>query len=186
MTDPLHISATEHGVVRLFRVEAEADDLPALLTPSLPGETADHGTPIQAALGAKVLDVSKVEAFDVARLGDMGLPNYLTEGLGIPAEAMRADQAMLQTVTGCIAVVPSSAFKGVAQHLTPRAPLSLLGRYEEERPNMIFAAIPTDSARGGVGDTPSAPTPPMGRALTLTLAALAVVMGLGLLLWALL
>lgn len=142
MTERFEIKAHEHGVVRLFAVDLPAAEVDGFATPG-----AD-GWPLRDALGADTLDPDEIEVFPVSDLTGLGLPGYMIEGLGIAEADVAEDRARLDALKGHVAVVRSRAFGGVAQEITPRAPLRWIGTYVEERAPVQFSPLPDEAARG--------------------------------------
>ncbi|MEX1236004.1 MAG: hypothetical protein WEB56_13560 [Roseovarius sp.] len=140
MSDKIEITATETGVVRVFAVDIPADQIAAF--------TARNGRwPLREALGAEALDADYVEVFDASDLASVGLPGYLADGHAIPEDQLEPMRARLMAQEGTLMVVTSRAFQGTAQTLTPRAPLSLIGTFQEADDPITFGALPDASAR---------------------------------------
>ena len=119
MTDPLHKTAHEHGMTRVFVAEADPDAPEAPMT----GEDAAR------LLGTEV-DVAKIEVVPSGSLAGMGLAGYLVDGYGAAADAVSPDRERLDDLHGQIVLVPSSATPGEA-HFTPAPPLRFVGLYGE-------------------------------------------------------
>jgi hypothetical protein len=175
MSDKIEIKATEAGVVRVFAVDIPADHIAAF--------TARNGTwPLAEALGADTLDPAQVEVFDASDLTGVGLPGYLADGHAIPEEQLEPLRGQLMAQKGVLMILPSRAFQGVAQTLTPRAPVSLIATLREEADTVTFAALPDASARNPVEtpqeDAPDKKTPSdaamSGRVATVVLLVLAL------------
>jgi hypothetical protein len=140
MSDKIEIKASETGVVRVFAVDIPADQIGAF--------TSRNGRwPLREALGAEALDAAHVEVFDAADLAGVGLPGYLADGHAIPDDQITPMRAQLMAREGTLMVVTSRAFQGTAQTLTPRAPLSLIGTFQEPHDPITFGALPDASAR---------------------------------------
>lgn len=169
MSERIDIKSSEQGVLRVFAVDLEGEALAAF--------TRRNGDwPVQKALGAKTLTPERVEIFPVSDLEGVGLSGYLEDGQGVAPGELDGLRGQLDAVTGTVMVLPSSAFAGSAQTLTPRAPLRLIATLNEERPPVRFDPLPSEAAMGIV--TPPvepAPAGPTRRALTLlALIALAI------------
>lgn len=150
MTETIHVKSGEQGVVRVLAVDLPPDGIAAF--------TRRNGRwPLREALGALYLDAGKIEVFDVADLGGLGLAGYLQEGAGIPADQIAPLRARLDALTGAVLVVPSSAFGGTDQVLTLRAPLRLIATLTEARDPVTFRPLPDESARP-TPEPPAAPT----------------------------
>lgn len=154
MTGTVEIPAGETGVVRVFAID-------------LPGPEADafakDPAALAHALGVAGIDADHVDVFAVSTLAGFGLPTFLTEGHGVPAEALAADAATLGALTGHVAVVSSRAFGGRAQTLTIAPPLRLVGSYSEERSTLSFGTLPSGGAEGVLSGPPVAAPPPPPR-----------------------
>ena len=171
MTQTLSIPAGERGTVRLFAVELPPEEAPAF--------AADPGA-VARALGAPDLDPTRVEVFPVSRIAAIGLPAYLAEGHGIPPDALAADRETLAALEGHVVIVAAGAFGPEARVLQVAPPLSLVGQWQEDLPEIRFGDLPSESARGSLGAPPaprSAPRAGPGRAqlLTILILILAVV-----------
>lgn len=181
MTETIHIRASEQGVVRVFAVDLPADGIAAF--------TRRNGSwPLREALGAQHLDAGRIDVFDVADLDGVGLTGYLQEGAGIPADQIAPLRARLDGLSGTVLVVPTSAFGGTEQTLTPRAPLRLVATLTESRDPVTFRPLPDQSARATEPEPPAAPArkAPSDAAMSGRVAMIAlVVLGLlvGLMVW---
>ena len=119
--DPMQVSSSEHGVVRIFTTELDPEGAAAI--------TAGN---VERLLGEKVLlDASKVEVFPAKVLADMGLTAYLAEGHGIAEAGLEGKRAALDALTGLIIVIPSSAFAGSEVTLAPNDALRFVGAFRE-------------------------------------------------------
>ena len=145
MSDRFEIKPTERGLIRLFTVDLPQTGLKAFAEPGREGDD-DHPSPLQQALGAQSLDMELVELFPVSNLEGVGLPGYMIEGLGIAEADVEQDRARLEAIKGPVLIVLSSAFGGVAQTLTPKAPLRWVGTYAEERAPVAFQPLPSEGA----------------------------------------
>jgi hypothetical protein len=134
MTDPLHKTAHEHGMTRVFVAEADPDAPPAPLT-------NDDAARL---LGTDV-DVAKIEVVPSGSLEGMGLAGYLVDGYGAAADAVAPDRQRLDDLHGQIVLVPSSATPGEAQ-FAPKDPLRFVGLYGEPAaaPHEVMAPAATD------------------------------------------
>lgn len=177
MSETIKIPSSERGVVRVFSVDLEAGALHAFAD-------EEDGEALAAALGAERFDRSKAEIFAVSDLSGLGLSSYLEEGQGVAPAELAGLRARLDAITGTVLVVPSSAFEGEAQTLTPRAPLRHVATLNEERPDMRVQPLPSEAAIGS-GSPGGAPLPPhrnaVSRLVAYALIAAAVVIGLAIL-----
>lgn len=174
MSERIAIKATEQGVVRVFAVDLPDDALKAF--------NARNGTwPLRDALGADTLDIAHIEVFPVSDLKGVGLAGYLDQGLGIPDDQIEGMRPQLAALTGAVLILRSAAFGGVAQDLTPRAPLRLIATFSEADAPISFAPLPADGAQGHLAQV-SKPRPSnaamSGRIATIALLALFALVGL--------
>lgn len=175
----MQVSSSEHGLVRLFAVDLPPEEMDTFR------EARVDGWPLLDALGATTLDLDHVELFDVADLEELGLSGYMVDGLGIAPKDVDEDAARLCNVTGWVLMLRSAAFDGVAQDLSPRAPLKWIGTYAEEGAPVRFTPLPDASAKGaplGGEATVTAPRRSPYRTVLLALLVLPIVVAvLGLL-----
>ena len=114
-----------------------------------PGELQrDKASLAAKLLGDPDLDPAFIELFDVADLSGLGLPGYLTEGLGVPDVALATDRARLEALQDPVLILLSKALHGRAVVLTPDPRLTLVGTYAEARPPVHFEPLPTAAAEG--------------------------------------
>jgi hypothetical protein len=171
MTETLTIPPGERGTIRVFAIDLPPEEAQAF---------AADPTAVPRALGAPDLDPGHVDVFPLARIAALGLPAFLAEGHGIPADALAADAAKLGALEGYIAVIGANAFGPAARTLTVRPPLRLVGTYRENIPQVSFNPLPAGSATGVVSGPAAKPVPTPGgssltRILTILLLVLAVV-----------
>lgn len=157
------IPAHDRVGVRLFAAALTPDDL-----------GRDKARLAAELLGDPDLDPAFIEVFDLADLADVGLSDYLTEGLGVPEAAVTPDRARLDAMTGPVLILLSRALHGRALTLRPDPRLSLIGTWAEDRPPVHFEPLPSATARGTLSpDPPADATPPRpGTAFRLLGAAL--------------
>lgn len=154
---PLHIAATEHGHIHLFDLALADTAAKSFLQP--PFGSNGQGWLLQSALGATALDPVLVEAFPVADLDEIGLAGYLTEGLGVAEAQVEADAKRLAQITDYVVILRSKAFKGTAQDLTVKAPLTYIASYTEEAAPLTLEKLTSDSAKGIISGPEAAPAP---------------------------
>lgn len=152
MNDDLHVSATEFRAVRVFALDMTPAEFKAM-APDL----------LAPLLQTTNFDPTKAEIVERRTLGDLGISGYLRDGYGIPPEALQDDIERLDADGGLFAVIPTSAFQGVAQKLTPRPPLHFVGFYNERpsRPHEVTA--PADVAPVPPATPKAAPNAPAPR-----------------------
>jgi hypothetical protein len=168
MTQTLTIPPGERGTVRVFAVDLPPEEAQAF---------AADPTAVPRALGAPDLDPGDVDVFPVSRIAALGLPAFLAEGHGIPADALAADAAKLDALDGHIAVVAAGALGSAGRTLTLAPPLRLVGTYRESIPAVSFNPLPSESATGVLGSPASKPVPtPGGSSLTRTLTILLLIL----------
>jgi hypothetical protein len=151
--NPKTVTATERGLIRIYGIDLPADEIQ--LFADSPQSGGHDPWPLCAALGAAAdLNEESIEIIDVEALGEIGLAGYLTLGNGVTAADVAPYSDLLAGVQGHVAIVFSSAFKGVAQTLSPAPPLRFIAAFREEGAPVTFAALPDDSAKGTLSDAP--------------------------------
>lgn len=166
MTDKMQIKANEHGLIRLFAVDIPPEDPPAFNAQSA------IGWPLQNALGAAQLNADFVECFDVSDLEELGLAGYMAQGLGIAEQDIAEARVQIDAIKGPVVIVLSKAFDGIAQDLSPKAPLKWIGTFQEDSPEVQFKPIASAAAKGSLSDT--APPKKTNPHLTLLAAIVAL------------
>ena len=169
MTETIVIPRGERGTVRVLAVDLPPEEAHAF--------AADPAA-VDRALGTPGLDPEYVDVFPIARLDALGLPAYLSEGLGIPTSELAADTGKLEALEGHVAVISSRAFGADGRSITVAPPLRLVGTYREERQPVSFGELPAGGA-DGILEGPKAP-PPVRRgrntqALTILILILAII-----------
>lgn len=138
----MNITATEHGVVRLFAIET----------------ARNFGYPeLTKALGVTSLAEDHVDLITLEDLDELGLEGYLTLGMGIPARDVGAMGTQLKALKGDVALIRSAAFQGKATTLKPNAPLRWIATFGETPLDITSTPIKTASAQGHI--TPPPPNP---------------------------
>jgi hypothetical protein len=172
MTTTLTIPPGDRGTVRLFAVDLPSDEAAAF---------ADDPGAIARALGAPDLDPGHVDVFPVSRVSALGLRAFLSEGHGIPPEALVADAAQIDALGGHVVVASSGAFGPEERSLHVGPPLRLVGAWREDLAPVTFNTLPSGGAEGVLGGQ-AAPPPPapgsgggMRRVLTVLLLILAII-----------
>jgi len=148
MTEKIGIKPTEHGVVRVFTVDLPEDEIDSF-------NRRNGNWPLQRALGAETLDSDHVELFAVSDLAGLGLSGYLEEGHGVAEETLSDLRGRLDALTGHVLTVPSRAFGGQGQTLTPTHPLRLVATLDERAEPVSFAPLPSEGAKGTTGGKPA-------------------------------
>ena len=141
----MQISATEHGVVRLFAIdlpvqEAREFDVDALA----------------AVLGGIALDAEHVDLINLDDLDEMGLDGYLIHGIGVTKSEVVQLRPQNKALKGHVALIRSAAFGGMAATLTPRKPIRWIATFGEVPLDLTAKPLTSVSAKGTI----SGPTPP--------------------------
>lgn len=135
--DPFTVLSTERGVLRVFSGDLlEEGDVTPETAHVMLGQGLD-------------LDPEKIDVFPPTALQPIGMAEYLSEGHGIPQQEL--DSESLDALRGLVIVVPSSAFRGRAAHLTLGEGMRLVGAYHEPR-----GAPPRSMAEPGPLEPPTA------------------------------
>lgn len=136
--DPHTIEATEHGAVRVFAADLEAEGAAAI--------TAHN---VQNLLGKDVsLDPRKVEVFPAKVIAPLGLATYLSDGYGVEENDLKGKRAALDALTDLIVLIPSSAFGGTTQRLDPNPALKFIGIFHEPKATHPVQMAQSLSAEG--------------------------------------
>tara|TARA_R110002049_G_scaffold29972_2_gene102024 strand:- start:109482 stop:110015 length:534 start_codon:yes stop_codon:yes gene_type:complete len=171
---PIAVPAHEIGKIRIFSLSLSDDEARAL---------SDDAMAQAEALGVMRVDASQIEVFPVSDLDSFGLIGYLREGNDVMPEQVERDRAKLAALEGWVMIVYSAAFPTRPQSLQPVSALTLIGSYDENRPETPTAPITAEAARpysGTAGNTPA--TPPRG-APGRAMVILGLIVLSGLLLW---
>lgn len=174
----MQVSSSERGLVRLFAVDLPGEEIENFRSAKINSDGELSEWPLEDALGFSFLDEDFIELFDVSDLEDLGLTGYMVEGLGISQKDVDEDAARLSAQKGWVLVVLSAAFDGVAQTLSPKAPLRWIGTYKEDGAPVYFEPLPDASAKGAAptgGEMPPAPSSNPHMTLLLALVALPLV-----------
>jgi hypothetical protein len=133
MTLATQVTTSEAEVIRVYSV-------------ALPEDETITTKDVAEALGVADLDDEYVDIFPVAALDEYGLKGYMTEGLGIPADALTDYAEAIAAAKGTIVVVLSKAFQGRAETLKNGHPLRLIGAFTERKSETIDVDLSTPSA----------------------------------------
>ncbi len=186
MTTNISIPQLESGVIRVFALSM-SDEQAKALRDGAGSDTA--ASALNAALGARNLDMQHIEVFAVADLSDMSLMEYLLEGPGADPAILEKDRGKLAALEGWVMVVYSSAFGGIAQDITPAPTLTLIGAYPQEGVDWSDGVdLRTASARPNqeIPDDQPAKKRPSDAAMSGRIATLALLVAfgvVGLMLW---
>lgn len=174
MSRTVQIPSDARGHVVVLALDVPDRDRAAFL--DMPKSGPDRHWPLRAAVGADFLTDEGIEAFPASDLTGLGLPDYLVQGLGIEPADLERDRAALLDAE-FVVLLNGSAFGNVAQTLTIKPPLRLIGHYAEPRPAFAPDPLPHASAEGSMASPMRhAETPPRGPVLTIVLASLAVIL----------
>jgi hypothetical protein len=169
----LDINAAPHRSVWVFAIDLplEAiDDFGHETT----GDTNTSSWPLGDALGVTPYpEQDGVEIFDLGTLKDYGFSRYLSEANGLELEG---DTAMLDALTGHVALVFDTALSSNQTQFAPQAPLKLIGRYAPDMDIAPMTDLESDSAQGQLpeGRPPMSPARISGMVATAVLLFLAV------------
>lgn len=154
MSETFQVSANERGVIRLFTINLSSDQVADFYEP----RSDDSPTRMNAALGVTYLDSNFVEIFPVSDLTGLGLAGYMVEGLGVADADIMPMRSRLNSISGHVLILPSTAFGGFEATLRPTSPLKWIGTFVEEGAPIKFEPLPSDSASGTTdGQTIKAP-----------------------------
>ncbi|MFO6465803.1 hypothetical protein ACK8OR_15525 [Jannaschia sp. KMU-145] len=111
--------------------------------------------PLETALGASV-DATYAEVFAIDDIAPMTLRDYLAQAHDIPADALSADAARLDALSGDVVVLAPRAVDGVAT-LTPRPELTHIGSYSTAQADDTPVTLPPAAREPRIA-TPGAAT----------------------------
>ncbi|WP_085307807.1 hypothetical protein [Planktotalea arctica] len=160
MSDKMNISATEHGIVRLFTIET--------------AQAFDHAG-LAKALGVDAINEKHADIITIDDLDELGLEGYLTLGMGIPAQEVAAMRVQLALLKGDVAVIRSAAFNGKATTLAPQEPLRWIASFGEVPLDTASTPIKTASAQGHITGKAPPPRPSNNKVLLWILGAFALI-----------
>lgn len=160
MSLQMNITATEHGIVRLFSIET--------------AQSFDHND-LAKALGIDTLDPDHTDLITIDDLDELGLEGYLALGMGIAADEIEAMRPQIGALKGNVALIRSAAFGGKATILSPQAPLRWIASFGEVPLDTTATQIKTASAQGTISGPVPVQRPSNNRVLLWILAAFAVI-----------
>ncbi len=88
--------------------------------------------PLAQMLGVDLLDRNQIELIQAEDFAEYGILHYLHDGHGFPMETLLPDEAELAALHGPVLLVFRAALPAGLGQIAPKAPLHLLGRYDEE------------------------------------------------------
>lgn len=179
MSDRIEIPPGGGAAVHVFGLDLGGEAAAAFVRKPVTENGA--GWPLRVALGADHLDPAHIEHFPASDLAGVGLPGYLTEGMGLDAGEVEAARDRLEAVTGDVVILRPAAFGGKAQVLTPEAPLTHAGSFDPDRPATTMERLHSPSAEGQILTGAYAPPAPGSRMLKWMAALAAAVIVIGLL-----
>lgn len=155
----MDITATEHGVVRLFAIET--------------AQVFDHRD-LARALGVDSIDENHADIITISDLDELGLEGYLALGMGVAPEEIEAMRPQISALKNDVALVRSAAFKGEATQLRTQNPLRWIASFGEVPLDTTSKPIETDSAEGIITGPPPEIRPTNVKVLLWVLAAFAL------------
>lgn len=171
----------DRETVHLFAVDLDEDALWPFVTP----DPETGAWPLRTAMGVDVLDESQVEAAVIEDLVGIGLVGFLTEGIGVDADLIAPDRALIADLTGSVVIIRGAAFDGAHVPLHPRLPLRHVGSWHLTPAPSTMVPLTAETAKGVL----SAPAPDAParrtRAGWWILAATVALLAIGLLIGAL-
>lgn len=165
MTDRIEIPANAQGRIDLFALNLDDADVPAFMIRTEGSDDAAASWPLRAALDADFLAPEGAEAVRLSDLAGVGLPDYLTQGLGARESDVAPMADMLNTLKGFVVILRSTAYGGMAQTLSPKRPLTYIATFTEEQAVPPGPRLQSDSARPQTPlDESAGPEPEVERA----------------------
>ncbi len=157
----LTIPATDHGLIRIFKVTGPA---PAGLEDKTPAA-------LQALFGTDALDPNYIDVVDTQQLAGLSLLDYLHQGYDIPADA--ADDTALRDLRGLVVLIMSRAARG--QEVTLKTAPTVTHVTTTGDPARL--RIPTEplTSAAAAGSVSSSKTPPSSAAMSGRVATIALI-----------
>ncbi len=186
MTDfPLDVPAHEHDRLRLFGLDTSSPEGAAVRDAVRAGDSAALGR----ALGVERVEADRVELIATRDVAELGLAGYLAAGYDVPRDQLGAASPELSAAPAHVLSVPSSAFGGQAQTLSPGPALTPLAAFDLADPMPPRAPMPRHpDPEASLASPAGAPAPAdrkPPRRTGLLLAAAAALIVLILVIWAL-
>ncbi|MCT4554283.1 MAG: aspartate carbamoyltransferase catalytic subunit [Pelagimonas sp.] len=163
------INGSETGVVRLFHLDLPAEAIERFTVQAGTGEW-----PLKYGLGAEKLRAAFVEVVDLRDLAGLSLTGYLRDGYGVDPANLKADQAMINALKGCVVILPSTAFDTHSQTLTIAPPLRFIGAYGEVQATARTPRLRSHSTQGTINAAPAPAHPRIAAWLKLALLGIGV------------
>ena len=180
----MKIPAHEAGIVRLFAIDLDESEIEAFNTRSNDSDGANDSYPIKEALGATAIDDDFFEIIRLKDLEDYGLDQYLITGAGLPKSEVAAHSVALNALKGHVLLVMSAAFEGYEQELSIKPPLRHVLTLHEDRPQVKFEPLPSESAKGNFETKPGkAKSDARMSGMVATVALLVMFALVGLMIW---
>lgn len=169
----LHIPANDHGAIYVFEVQG---------TP--PSDLSDKtDAALMAVFGPVVLNTDYVDVVAPDMLGEMSLPQLITNGYDMPVAKDVAEG--LQAMAGTAVLVMSAAFGGQAATLDLPPHVSLVATLREKAAIKVSDPLTSDSAEGLLDTKPTKPPKSDARmsGMVATYALLAMFAFVALIIW---
>ena len=181
MSARLTIPAGEAGIIRVFAVNLPEAEVADMLRDSPAQQMAASGElpepPAAAALlGRSDMDTRHAELIAIRDLTGLGLPGYLSEGLGLEADQIAPDHARLSALEGYVLIVLSRAFGAQAVEIALPSALTLIGTYRETSPPIRFDPLPGNAGRGALTGPPAGASPDQTRRMLRVAALVALIL----------
>lgn len=167
----LTIPAYAPGRIDVFALDLDAALAESFAAANPASDDPQASWPLRAALGADFLDPEGVELVRLADLSGLGLAGYLTDGWGAKPAEVAAVRPALDALTGHAVLLRARAYGGLAQTLTPRAPLTHIATLTEVAAAAPGPAVTAESAERTAEAPDAAPPAPDGSGTPLPVIA---------------
>ena len=158
MTETLDLPAQDHGIVRVFALDAEGQGPDDWAPGGTPGAGGD---PLAQAFGIEAIERDYVEVLRLSDLGGMDLPAYLAQGYGVTAEALAPHRTALEAMEGLAVIALPPAFGPATGQEAATLPLDARLRLVAALPDPAApSALPPLSGAAAPGHDPAPPDPP--------------------------
>ncbi len=162
----IEIQKGERGLIRLFALDLPPEQAEFLREPGA----------VAQMLGVSALDHDQIDVIRIVDLEELGLVGYLTTGLGVPADQIDPERAVLDGLRGHVLAIRSKAFAGQAMTLRPDPGLRLIATFRE--PGADWGAQPLTASSAQPFSAKPSPRAARNRARRIGATLFAAVMGL--------
>lgn len=145
----------EHGILRLYGLEDDAEGLQALRA-AVDGDGDGDAEAIAALLGVETVETEWLDLIDRHDISALGIEQFLAQAYEVDEAQLAEAAANLASAPRHVLIVPSRAFAGTEQVLQTRHPLIPIAQFDTDPPPAILRPLgeaersgPVATASGG-------------------------------------